>query len=70
MSLGKKIQKRREELGLSRDELATYVKISKGYLKGIETGQVKPGIKCVFKIALILEMSLGELLGGDDNNRL
>ncbi len=41
MSIGKIIRDRREELGLTQDELAPRAGISKPYLSNIETGRVK-----------------------------
>jgi SOS-response transcriptional repressor LexA len=41
MSLGGIIRQRREELGLTQDQVATQVPISKPYLSNIETGKAK-----------------------------
>ena len=62
--LGEKIKKRRLELRWSLDELAQKSKVSKAYLSQLETGESeRPSAKILYNIAIVLGMSIAELLG-------
>lgn len=63
-SVGERIKKRREELGVSLSRLAENAGISKSYLHEIENGQsVMPSAEMLFNIAEALETSMAVLLG-------
>ncbi len=62
MNTGKILQERRRALGLSRNEVASWAGVSISYLKKIETGHARPGIKTILRLAVVLELSLSELL--------
>lgn len=64
MSLGKLIRGRREELGLTQDQVAPRVGISKPYLSNIETGRVRnpPTDGVLEKLEQVLEFPEGALM--------
>lgn len=64
MSLGQIIRNRREELGLTLDEVAAYSGFSKPYLSTVETGRVKnpPSDELLCKLESYLKFSVGQLL--------
>jgi repressor LexA len=64
MSLGEIIRNKREELGLTLDEVSTKVKFSKPYLSTIETGKVKhpPSDELLRKLEKALGFETGVLL--------
>ncbi len=49
--LGKKIQKRRKEIGLTQEELAHKLGISRAYMGYIEQGRYAPSLEVIEKIA-------------------
>ena len=64
MSLGEIIRNKRNELGLTLDEVSTKVKFSKPYLSTIETGQVRhpPSDELLRKLEKVLQFETGLLL--------
>jgi len=64
MSLGQIIRKKREQLGLTLDEVSSRIGFSKPYLSTIETGKVKnpPSDELLKKLEKILEFETGLLL--------
>ena len=66
LELGKKIAVRREELGLSRKQLAEATRLSYPYIAQIETGYRLPSTKHQVILAKVLGMSLDELFGTED----
>lgn len=51
----------RKKMGLTQDELAKKVKISRAYLTNIETGKHNPSLEVAKNISVILNMSIDEL---------
>jgi DNA-binding XRE family transcriptional regulator len=49
--LGKKIQKRRKEVGLTQEELGYKVGVSRAYMGYIEQGRYAPSLEVIEKIA-------------------
>jgi transcriptional regulator with XRE-family HTH domain len=66
IELGRKIAARREELGMSRKDLAEATHLSYPYIAQIETGYRLPSTKHQFILTKVLGMSLDELFGTDD----
>ena len=66
LELGRKIAARREELGMSRKELAEITNLSYPYIAQIETGYRLPSAKHQVPLAKALGMSLDELFRADD----
>lgn len=59
--LGKKIQKRRKEIGLNQDELGARVGISRAYMGYIEQGRYAPSLEVLEKIARIFKIPISSL---------
>jgi transcriptional regulator with XRE-family HTH domain len=68
-SLGRFIEQRRTELGLSRRELAERAELSYPYVSQLETGERQPALKAMQSLAPALEVRVEELAsmvaGGD-----
>lgn len=56
-----KIQKFREEKGLTQENLADLLKISEDYLGKIERGKRVPSMKLAVRIAKLLDCKLDDL---------
>lgn len=61
-TLGKKIQKRRKEMGLTQEELAEKIRMSRAYVGYIEQGRNAPSLEALEKIARALKTSVSALL--------
>jgi transcriptional regulator with XRE-family HTH domain len=59
--LGNKIQKRRKVVGLTQEELADKIGVSRQYMGFIEQGRNVPSVEVLEKIARNLKVSLSEL---------
>lgn len=62
--LGRRVARRRESLGLSREQLAGRAGIDPGYLGYLEEAAASPTMDTVRKLAVALETGVEELLGG------
>ncbi|MFH1601648.1 MAG: helix-turn-helix transcriptional regulator [Candidatus Shapirobacteria bacterium] len=56
--LGKKIQKRRKEMGFTQEDVADKAGISRAYMGYIEQGRNAPSLEILEKIARILKISI------------
>ncbi|MGJ6969586.1 pyridoxamine 5'-phosphate oxidase family protein [Streptosporangium sp. G11] len=63
--LGRRIARRREDLGLTRDELARRAGIDPGYLAYLEDAVASPNTGTVNRVATALDTRPEELVGGD-----
>ncbi|MEN8601942.1 helix-turn-helix domain-containing protein [Microbacterium rhizosphaerae] len=63
LDLGRRIAARREDLGMSRKDLASATELSYPYIAQIETGYRLPSSKHQPMFARVLGMSLDELFG-------
>lgn len=59
--LGKRIQKLRKNAGLTQEELAEKVGVSRAYIGYIEQGRNTPSLEIVDKIAKVLKVSVSSL---------
>lgn len=59
--LGKKIQRRRKEVGYTQEELADKIGVSRAYMGYIEQGRNAPSLEVLEKIAKHLKLSLSGL---------
>ena len=59
--LGRFLEHRRGELGLTRRELATRAELSYPYISQLETGDREPALKALHKLAPVLEVRSEEL---------
>ncbi|WP_170285965.1 helix-turn-helix domain-containing protein [Nocardioides rubriscoriae] len=66
IELGRKIATRRDELGMSRKQLAEATSLSYPYIAQIETGYRLPSTKHQVLLSKVLGMSLDELFGTED----
>lgn len=69
LELGRKIATRREELGISRKDLAGLTGLSYPYIAQIETGYRLPSTRHQVPIARALGMSLDELFDTEESPR-
>lgn len=63
LALGRRIAARREELGMSRKDLAEATELSYPYVAQIETGYRLPSAKHQLTLSRVLGMSLDDLFG-------
>jgi transcriptional regulator with XRE-family HTH domain len=61
-TIGKKVKKRRTFLGLTQEELAERVGISRAYMGFVEQGRNVPTLETLEKIARALKVKTSELL--------
>ena len=59
--LGKRIQKRRKEMGYSQETLAEKIGVSRAYMGFIEQGRNAPSLEILEKISKQLKISLSDL---------
>lgn len=60
--LGRRIQKVRQEKGLTQEKLAEKVGVSTTWIGYLETGYRRPNLKMIYKIARVLKVPASELL--------
>lgn len=58
--LGKKIQKRRKELGFTQEDIADKVGISRAYMGYIEQGRYAPSLEVLEKVAKALKSPISD----------
>src|SRR5438874_1074639 len=66
MSLAQRIRTRREQAGMSLDELAAKARVSKTYLWELEkdeSGEKKPSADVLLRIASALSTTIADLMG-------
>lgn len=61
IKLGKRFQKLRKGTGMTQQELAEKLHLSTKYIQFIETGQRKPSLKTIYKIARTLGIPVKDL---------
>lgn len=61
-SIGKRIRKSREDKGITQEILGELCSLSTSYIGHIERGTRKPSLETLFKIAVILDVSLDWLV--------
>lgn len=69
MQINEKIKNRREELGLTLQEVGEYLNVSKATIQRYESGEIKNlKQKTIAKLAEILKTTPAYLMGWDDEN--
>ena len=63
-AIGGRIRRRRKELGLSQERLASAAGINQGYLSQIERGRANPRQRTIDALAVALNLPQGVLIGG------
>jgi len=66
--IGRRIREVRTELGISQADLAERSKTSAQYLSQIENGKKQASLQVLVSVAEVLEVSLNELLMGNQVN--
>ena len=61
-ALGKRIQKKRKEIGYTQEDVAYKVGISRAYMGYIEQGRYAPSLEVLEKIAKILNIKVKDLM--------
>lgn len=64
--LGKRLKQLRKEQGLTQEDLALYLNVSKQSVWGYENNSVQPSLDVIVKIADRFNVSLDYLLGRTD----
>ncbi|WP_086349163.1 helix-turn-helix domain-containing protein [Candidatus Enterococcus clewellii] len=67
MSLGKQLKNRREQLGLTQQEVADQIHVSRQTISNWEVGRNYPDIPTIIQLSDYYEISLDELLKGDEH---
>jgi len=65
--LGKRIKKKREELGLQVNELSSHIGMTPSLISQIERGKPFPSIVTIIKTSDILQTTVDGLIGEQDN---
>lgn len=60
--IGKRVQRRRKELGLTQEKLADMIGISRAYMGYIEQARNTPSLEVLQKIAKKLKISMANLI--------
>ena len=60
-TIGNRIQRRREEFGMSQESLAFEAGLTPSYLSQVEAGKRNPSIAVLFRLCSALELQLSEL---------
>jgi transcriptional regulator with XRE-family HTH domain len=60
-ALGKIIKRKRNEIGMTQDQLSSATRLSRNYISDIENGRYMPSINSLSKIAVCLNMDLNLL---------
>lgn len=60
--ISKRIKKRRNELGMTQEDLAEKVGVSRVYIGYVEQGRNTPSLEILEKIAKALKVKLSELV--------
>ncbi|MFE4617791.1 helix-turn-helix domain-containing protein [Streptomyces sp. NPDC056747] len=65
-AFGRNVRRRREEAGLTLEQLSTQSSVSRAMLSKVERGEKSPTIGVASKIAHALDVSLSDLVGAPD----
>ncbi|MEK7570904.1 MAG: helix-turn-helix transcriptional regulator [Patescibacteria group bacterium] len=61
-AIGKKIQKRRKQIGITQEEAAERAGISRAYMGYIEQGRHAPSLEVLQKVAKALKSSMSDFV--------
>ena len=59
--LGKEIKKSRKRMNLTQEQLAERLRLSTKYIQFMETGNRRPSLKTIYKIARFFKMKVRDL---------
>ncbi len=63
-TVGRRIRRRRKELGMTQAQLAAAANVNQGYISAIERGLGRPRQRTIDALAVALDMPQGVLIGG------
>lgn len=66
MSIGKRIRERRQEIGLTQDDLAKILGVTPQHISAIETDKRAPSLDFMVKLAKELKVTTDYLLSGEE----
>ena len=64
VEFGDRVRAYRQRLGLSQESLAANASINRTYIASLEAGRRNPSLDLMARLALALDVDLGELLRG------
>jgi len=67
--LGKTVRDRRDELGLTQQQVADKARLNRSYICDVERGTRNVSLEAIAKIAEALELSLADLFSGFTKRR-
>lgn len=67
MDMGRRVKRRREELGMVQDDLAAKLHKTRGYVSRLENGKAGESVSDLIEVAKALGMKLSEMLGETDD---
>lgn len=59
--LGKRVQKARKQIGLTQEDIADKIGISRAYMGYIEQGRNAPSLEIIEKLAKVLKVSIKDM---------
>jgi len=65
-TIGSRIRKAREDLGLSQEALASRARLNTSYLSQIERGKKEPSLTVLRRVAAAVNLTLSEVFAGDE----
>ena len=66
VEIGRRVRRRREELGFTREQLAEQVDLSANFFAEIELGRKNMSAKSLYKVAKVLNLSADYILFGEE----
>lgn len=66
MEIGSRIKELRNSVGISQEELATEIKVSRGNVGDWERGKAKPGADALISLSMFFKVSVDWLLTGKE----
>ena len=66
MTIGERIRERRQELGLTQDELAKTLDVTPQHISAIETDKRAPSLDFLVRLAKMLKVTTDYLLSGEE----
>lgn len=70
MNIGERIKKRREEIGLTLEEVGDYINVNKATVQRYESGNIDIKRTIAIKLAEILQTTPAYIMGWSDNASL
>lgn len=68
--IGQAIRNKRDNIGITQEELAIKTNLSRNYISDVECGRYMPSVDTLSRIAIYLDLDLNFLIKNDGNTRL